>query len=157
MKQITTLNISRAASLLATADISQIESTADKYRIIRALRILKPIAHWFDDFREDAASKLRAADHESLMADFRLMQDEDRRIKDGSLAELSFSVQKINAITAYVRTYSRQVRECIDVEAFKPNDLDILPISEQSIMQLVEANDSWTTDDCAVIEELFCE
>jgi hypothetical protein len=45
-------------NLLNVAKLGALED-ADKFKVIKILRVLKPVATSFDDFREDAVKKLK--------------------------------------------------------------------------------------------------
>lgn len=154
MKTLKTDTILRAVTLLRESKLTNIESATDKYAIIKSLKAMKPVADAFEDFKSDALSKLRGADHDAMVKKFKQMQIEEMRIKKGEIKTYSLPVPEMLKVADYIKLYDKQVSDCISDEEKKPVDVDIRTISEDSIAQLIDSND-WSADDCLLIDELF--
>jgi hypothetical protein len=62
-----TLDVRNAFNLLNTAKLTKLES-AGKFKVIRAIRVLKQIATAFDEFQKDALERLKGDNHDEIAA-----------------------------------------------------------------------------------------
>lgn len=154
MKKIKTETILQAVNLLRNARLTNMESVEDKYTVIKNLKVMKHTADDFDEFREDMLNKLKAEDHKQMVDKFRKMQFEEMCIKKGVRKTFSLPAEDMLKVSEYIKNYDTQVENGLKPEAEKLVDVEITPLSDESIMQLISSND-WTGDNCILIDELF--
>lgn len=137
---VTVYNVLRAlnAAKLSTAD------KADLFGIIRATRVLKPVAEAQIDFERDAAERLKPEDFDALMEKRAkydtLTADEQREVADKLMA------------------YDKAFIECIKPEQDKEVEIDTLePLSEAALAGIAAASDNMPLSTLLLIEDICCK
>jgi hypothetical protein len=62
-----TIDIKNAYNLINTAKLTKLSST-DKFKVIKAIRVLKQIAIDFEEFQKDAMERLKGEEHDDIVA-----------------------------------------------------------------------------------------
>ncbi len=97
-----------------------------KFKVIRILRVLKPLAAAYDDFLKDASERLRPAGAEAIA----MKQERGEALTD--------------AERAAAEKYSRDVEACVSTELKRGNELSFEGLTEEELTGLAAANDGWT-------------
>lgn len=95
----------------------------DKFKVLKAMRVMKPIANNYQDFFRDATEKLKPEGLEEMQLK---IQEQKPLSKDEQRKWVKFN-QDINL--------------CLSEELKKEVEIEILPIEEESIDILVSAAD----------------
>ena len=66
MKKIATEKVLNVYNLINEAKISKMDD-ADKFKMIKIARALKPVATSFEDFKKDAGEKLKGENHDKMV------------------------------------------------------------------------------------------
>lgn len=143
--KVTTEKIVGAYSILADAKITKMED-ADKYKVIKMLRSLRGVALAFEEFRQDAVTRLRGEEHEKMVE----LADQWRR--EGEKTTLTEDERR--GVNMYFAEYNRKVEECLRDEADKENDLEFEVLTEEAFGKLVASND-WTVRQIMEVEEVL--
>lgn len=64
MKKLTTIQIAAVYSLINNGTLAKIEKGSDRYAVIKALRVMKPIAEEYETNRVEAIKRLREGHEE---------------------------------------------------------------------------------------------
>lgn len=147
MKTIKTIDCVVVNNLLSSASLGKMDAS-DKFAVIKTIKAIKPIVKAFEEFRDDAAEKLKGENHAEMQA----KANEWREKGD----KCSFSNDEKIAINKYFDKYAEDLKACIDEEVNKMNEVDIRTISEESFGCLLEANSNWSVEQILKIEEIMC-
>lgn len=148
MKTIKTIDCVVANNLLVSASLGKM-SAADKFNVIKSIKAIKPVVEAFEDFRNDAAEKLKGENHEEMQS-----KANEWRTKGDKCTLTDEEKVKINT---YFEAYAHDLKECIDEEVNKENELDIRTISEEAFGLLLEANENWNVEQIIKLQEMLCE
>lgn len=125
-KTLKTEAIVEVYNRLKSAKVSKMED-AEKFAVVKAMRVFRPIADGFAAFVDDAREKLRPENFEEIQ---HKIQHVD-----------TLSEEERNAVNAQVDAYARSINECILDEARKEVDLEFEPLSEEALSRLAASND----------------
>lgn len=148
MKTIKTIDCVVVNNLLVSASLGKMSAT-DKFNVIKTIKAIKPIVNAFEEFRTDAAEKLQGENHDEMQN-----KANEWRTK-GDKCTLT-DEEKIE-VNAYFENYAKELKECIDEEVNKDNELDIRTINDDAFGCLLEANEGWTVDQIMKIQDVICE
>lgn len=124
--KLTTDTIVAAATALMGAKLTKM-ANADKFAVINAMRVFRPVAEAFDKFKADAREKLKPENFEA-------MQEQAKRYDELTEAE------RVDFTVAY-NDYERAVKECVTDELRKEVEVDYQTISEEAFGALLDSND----------------
>lgn len=145
MKKITTEKILSVYNLINDAKLTKMDDE-DKFRMIKIIRVLKPVATNFEDFKKDASEKLKGENHEEMLEKAQKWQTEG---ENTTLTEN----ERIE-INKYFTDYNNKIVECLKEEAKKENELDYEPLGANAFGKFVASND-WTLGQITAIEEVI--
>lgn len=135
-----TIAITNVYAILNEAKLTKMED-ADKFKVIKALRVIKPIAKGYEDFVEDAKNKLKDEKYEDMS---NKAQDWNKANKGKKANELSQDdIDTLNDINSYFADYNKRIEECLKEEAEKEVEVEFEKLSEDAFCKLVSSND-WT-------------
>ena len=60
-----TIEITNIYAVLNEAKLTKMDD-ADKFKVIKVLRVIKPVAKGYEDFVEDVKNKLKGDDHDKM-------------------------------------------------------------------------------------------
>lgn len=144
MKKITTEKILSVYNLISDAKLTKMEDS-DKFKMIRMIRVLKPVVTNFEDFKKVASEKLKGENHDYMLEKAQQWQAEGEKT---TLAE----AERIE-INKYFNDYNNKIVECLKDEAMKENELDYEPLGADAFAKFVASND-WTLRQITAIEEV---
>lgn len=136
-----TREIAKAAAILAEARLTGMDD-ADKFTVIRALRVLKPIRQQYEDFVQDAAKRLRPEGFDRLEQMKREWNEQHKGQKYKDLTEEE--LLELNDINQQYNDYNSKVEDCIREESMAEHTLSYARLSDEALGKLMAANPEWT-------------
>lgn len=127
-----TIDIVKAYRIINDAKLTKMED-ADKFKVIKATRQLKPVAASFDEFVKEAQERLKPDGWDDMQKKARKWQE------DGDKSTLA--VEERREINRYFTDYNAKVEECVKEEAEKEHELTYERLSEEAFGKFVASND----------------
>ena len=153
-KKMKTEEVLKAYNVLSTAKYGKLDD-ADKIKVWKIARSMKPIAEKFREDSEDAQEKMKPNDDfdEQLMK----AQEYEREIRkpDCDASKLPMGAAQYLEFVDEFKAYQRLVNDTIKDFAEKEVELSFEPISEDVFGKLMASND-WTMDQVATLGEIIC-
>lgn len=152
IKRVKTEKVLGAFNVLNTAKYAKMDD-ADKIKVWKIARALKPIATKFDEDSKDAAEKLKP---EGFDDDLRKAQEYERVIKDkeADASKLEMGAAEYGEFIKKLKEMNKLVADALKEFANKEVDIDFEPISEDAFTKLMASND-WTMEQAVMIGELI--
>lgn len=125
----------RAAQVLAGAKLDK-TTKETKFAVIRLSAKLKRLLDEHDTLVKEAMERLRPADYEALAA---------KRPDDYTPEEQET-----------VRRYNDDIRECVEVELAKEIEFDVLPLTEEEVVAIMDSNPDMTAGHAVAIMDALC-
>jgi hypothetical protein len=141
-----TIELNNAYTLLNAAKLSKMEN-ADKYTVIKAIRVIKPIVTAYEDFVKDAQDRLKGEDHDVIIEKAQQWQREGEKT--------SLTIEERTAINEYLNDYNKRVMECVQTEAEKEHELAIEHLTEESFGKFMESNEAWEVKDILLLQDVL--
>lgn len=138
---MTTIDIVKAYNTLSEAKLSGM-ADQDKFTVIRAMRVMKPVKQQYDDFVQDAAKRLRPEGFDKLEQKAKTWNDQHRGKKYADLTPGERA--ELDDINAKYAEYNKQVEQCVEEEAKRDQPLCYTKLSEEALGKLMAANPEWT-------------
>ena len=151
-KKVKTEQVLGAFNVLNTAKYAKMDD-ADKIKVWKIARALKPIATKFDEDSKDAAEKLKP---EGFDDDLRKAQEYERVTKDkeADASKLEMGAAEYGEFIKKLKEMNKLVADALKEFANKEVDIDFEPISEDAFTKLMASND-WTMEQAVMIGELI--
>ena len=156
-KSIKTSEILAAYNVLNTAKYGSMED-ADKIKVWKITRTLKPIATKFDEDSKDAAEKMKPKYEGGFDETLQKAQEYERMIRDTKVdaKKLPLGAAEYDAFIKEFKSYNDLVTKAVEEFAKKEVTINIEPISEDSFGKLMGSND-WTFGQTTALSEIICE
>ena len=148
-KQIKTDALLKVFNVLNGAKYGKMDD-ADKIRVFKIVRKLKPIAEAFEDESKDAAEKLKFEGFDTLLE--KAKEYEAKVKKDDE--ELPMTAEEYNKFISDFKDYNKLVGEAIKEFAERENEFDFDGITEDAFNKLMNSND-WTFGQAAALEVII--
>ena len=148
-----TIEITNIYAVLNEAKLTKMDD-ADKFKVIKALRVIKPIAKGYEDFIEEAKNKLKADDHDKMTEKAQAWNNDNQGNKVGELTQEQ--IDELNTINKYFSDYNSRVEACVKEEAEKEVELTFDKLSEEAFGKLVASND-WTCGQIMALSDAVAE
>ncbi len=126
---------------------------ADKIKVWKIARALKPVADNFEDDSKDAAEKFKPegfADNLQKAQEFERITKE----KDFDASKLPMGVAEYNEFIKKLQDYNRLVGEAVKEFADKEVEIEFEPLSEDAFGKLMASNE-WTMEQTVEIGMLI--
>lgn len=153
-KKMKTEDVLKAYQVISTAKYSKLDD-ADKIKVWKIARSLKPVAEKFREDSEDAQQKMKPNDDfdEQLMK----AQEYEREIRkpDCDASKLPMGAAQYQEFVDEFKAYQRLVNDTIKDFAEKEVEVSFDPISEDAFGKLMASND-WTLEQVATLGEIIC-
>jgi hypothetical protein len=151
-RKVKTEKVLGAFNVLNTAKYAKMDD-ADKIKVWKIARALKPIATKFDEDSKDAAEKLKP---EGFDDDLRKAQEYERvtKDKDADASKLEMGAAEYGEFIKKLKEMNKLVADALKEFADKEVDIDFEPISEDAFTKLMASND-WTMEQAVMIGELI--
>ena len=127
-----TIDIVKAYRIINDAKLTKMED-ADKFKVIKATRQLKPVAASFDEFVKEAQERLKPEGWDDMQKKARQWQE------DGDKSALT--AEERREINRYFMNYNAKVEECVKDEAEKEPELTYERLSEEAFGKFIASND----------------
>ena len=152
IRKVKTEKVLGAFNVLNTAKYAKMDD-ADKIKVWKIARALKPIATKFDEDSKDAAEKLKP---EGFDDDLRKAQEYERVTKDkeADASKLEMGAAEYSEFIKKLKEMNKLVADALKEFANKEVDIDFEPISEDAFTKLMASND-WTMEQTVMIGELI--
>lgn len=151
--RITTEKVLNAYRIISGAKYTKMDD-ADKIKVWKIARALKPVATKFDDDSKDAAEKLKPsedfADNLQRAQEFERITNE----KDFDASKLPMGAAEYNEFIKKLQDYNRLVGEAVKEFADKEVEIEFEPLSEESFGKLMASNE-WTMEQTVEIGMLI--
>jgi hypothetical protein len=131
---------------LNTAKLNKMEN-ADKFTVIKALRVIKPIAKSHEEFVQDAAQRLKPATYD---ADLELAQKYEREGDKSGISQGEY-----NKALATIVAYRKDTADCIREQEEKEESLTIPSLTEEALGKFLESNPDLQVKDILLVQDLF--
>lgn len=141
-KSLSTQEIVECYDILQKAKMTKM-SAAEKYALLRANNVLKPIATAFHDFTNDATERLKPANWneiEQMSQNFGNLSTEDKIIVNIAYARLNAEVEK-----------------CTKPELEKVVEVELTTLNEEAFGHLLEANEDWEIKTAQSVQTVVAE
>lgn len=148
-----TIEITNIYAVLNEAKLTKMED-ADKFKVIKALRAIKPIAKGYEDFVEDAKNKLKGEDYDKMSEKAQAWNKDNQGKKVGELTQEE--IDNLNTINTYFAEYNKRVENCLKEEAEKEVELTFDKLNEDAFGKLVASND-WTCGQIMALSDVIAE
>ena len=153
-KTVKTEKVLGAYNVLNTAKYTKMDD-ADKIKVWKIARALKPVATKFDEDSKDAAEKLKP---EGFDDNLQKAQEYERvtKDKDADASKLEMGAAEYGEFIKELQKYNRLVGEAIKEFAEKEVELTFDALSEDAFGKLMAANE-WTMEQTGEIGMLIVE
>ena len=151
-KKVKTEKVLGAFNVLNTAKYAKMDD-ADKIKVWKIARALKPVATKFDEDSKDAAEKLKP---EGFDDNLQKAQEYERvtKDKDADASKLEMGAAEYGEFIKKLKEMNKLVADALKEFANKEVDIDFEPISEDAFTKLMASND-WTMEQTVMIGELI--
>ena len=151
-KTVKTEKVLGAYNVLNTAKYTKMDD-ADKIKVWKIARALKPVATKFDEDSKDAAEKLKP---EGFDDNLQKAQEYERvtKDKDADASKLEMGAAEYGEFIKKLKEMNKLVADALKEFANKEVDIDFEPISEDAFTKLMASND-WTMEQAVMIGELI--
>lgn len=145
--------ISEGYAVLKDAKISKLESK-DQFRVIKALRVLKPISETYNADIQDLEKKVTSCTAEELKENREKAQKHSEAIQNNSTEGLlsTKEIVDLNAFFQKVDKEMKALRKELDEENV---ELSYEKLSEDSFIKLTECNENLTVEQFALMYDLL--
>lgn len=145
-----TKDIVTATAALSDAKLTGMADT-DKFTVIRALRVLKPIRQQYEDFVRDASERLKPEGFDRLQERARKWNDQHKGKKMADLTDDERT--ELEDINTQYADYNKKVEQCVREEADRDQPLDFAKLTEEAFGKLLAANADWTAATILLLTE----
>lgn len=150
MKQtIKTEKVMRVYNILNSTKYAKLDD-ADKVKVWKIARQLKPVSTKFDEDSKDAAEKMKPYD--GFDDDLQKAQEYERLKGVNANMDIDEYQKFIAAFKSYQELVSKAVKEFADAEV----EVDFDPITEDAFSKLMASNE-WTLDQAVEIGDFITE
>ena len=154
--KITTEKVLNAYRIISGAKYTKMDD-ADKIKVWKIARALKPVADKFDDDSKDASEKFKP---EGFDENLRKAQEYERVIKDkdADASKLEMGAAEYGEFIKELQKYNKIVGDAIKEFADKEVELEFEKISEEAFGKLMASNDgAWDFGQALKLSEIICE
>lgn len=131
-------------ALLNGAKLTGMEAK-DKFRVIKVVLAMKPVAKGYEDYIADVREKLKPDDWQVKSEAAQRWQAEGDKC--------TLSMQERVALNEYFGRYSQEVNDCVRQEAESEVELSFEPLGEDALGKLLSANENWTVEQITLLQE----
>lgn len=140
---VKTEKVAKAYGILSTARFSKMED-ADKIKVWKIGRALKPVADKFKDESEDAAEKMKP---EGFDEKYQKAQEYERVMRDkgADASKPEMGAAEYSKFVTEVQSYNRLVADAVKEYAEKEVELEFEPLPDETFEKLMVSNE-WTLE-----------
>lgn len=133
--------------------------TQDKFKIIGACRVLKPLAKELEEASSDAVEKLRPEGYEEKFQKavaYERTMDANRNAAEEDQKELPITREEYDEIVALVVKFNNEAQEAVKKVADTVKEVDIDLLDNDGFGKLLEANADLTTANAVTLADFIC-
>lgn len=149
-----TIEIVNAYNALNGAKLAKMEDK-EKFTLIKAMKVLKPIKNDYEDFVKDAREKLKGDNHEDMVKRVEEWRTKHNDTKPGDFTPAE--LKELNEINTYFNDYNKKVEECVKEEADKEVTPEYARLTEDAFGRLLASNNDWDVEKSLMVSEVLCE
>lgn len=127
-----TKQIIEAYATLKSAKLTQM-SSEDKFKVIKIMRVLRPIATEWDEFVQTIDEKCKGENHDEIIKDAQQWQTEGEKT--------SIPLTRRIEINNYLNKYNKERQRMIEEEQNKEVAVTFDKLSEKAFEKFIESND----------------
>jgi hypothetical protein len=152
---IKTESVLNAYRVLSTAKYSKMDD-ADKIKVWKISRILKPIADKFDEDSKDAAERFKPS--EDFDERLQKAQEYERLVKnkDADMTKLPIGAAEYAKFLEEFTAYQRLVGDAVKDFASKEVELEFNALTEDAFAKLMSSTE-WNMEQVAMAGDIVCE
>lgn len=153
--KITTEKVLNAYRIISGAKYTKMDD-ADKIKVWKIARALKPVATKFDEDSKDAAEKMKPS--EDFADNLQKAQEFERitKEKDFDASKLPMGAAEYNEFIKKLQDYNRLVGDAVKEFADKEVVIEFEPLSEDAFGKLMASNE-WTMEQAVEIGMLIVQ
>ena len=148
-----TIEITNIYVVLNEAKLTKMDD-ADKFKVIKVLRVIKPVAKGYKDFVEEVKNKLKGDDNDKMIEKAQAWNKDNQGKKVNELTQEQ--IDELNTINTYFAEYNKRVESCLKEEAEKEVELTFDKLNEEAFGKLVASND-WTCGQIMALSDAVAE
>jgi hypothetical protein len=156
-KTIKTSEVLTAYNILNTAKYGSMED-ADKIKVWKITRALRPIATKFDEDSKDAAEKMKPKYEGGFDETLQKAQEYERTIHDTKVdaKKLPMGAAEYDAFIKVFKEYNKLVGKAIEDFAKKEVKIEFEPLTDEAFAKLMTSNE-WTMGQVVALSEIICK
>lgn len=153
-KKIKTSEILAAYNVLNSAKYGSMED-ADKIKVWKITRALKPIATKFDEDSKDAAEKMKPKDKD-FDEKLQKAQEYERKVRDSKTdaKDLPMGAAEYEAFIEKFKEYNKLVGKAVEDFANKEVKVSFEPLNDDAFGKLMASNE-WTMGQAVALSEII--
>lgn len=135
-----TIQVTNAYKAISPAKLTKMDD-ADKFKVIKAIRVMKPIATSFEDFVKDAHESLKDEDYPKMDERGKKWNEkygDGKKERSDIPAE---DLKELDVVNAYFADYRKKVDNCLKEEADKEHELSFDKLTEEAFGKFISSND----------------
>jgi hypothetical protein len=150
---LTTEKVLKAYNIIAQARYTKMDD-ADKVRLWKIARALKPVATKYDEDSKDAAEKLKPEGFDQKAMKWNETRDKSSAgIKDDlPMSQAEF----IDFLYHVINPYNENVNSALEELKGKEVELEFNALTEDAFVKLMSSNE-WNMEQVAMVGDIVCE
>ena len=142
-------------NVLNTAKYGKLDD-ADKIKVWKIARQMKPIATKFEEETKDAAEKMKPGEEFDEQLQKAQQYEVEIRKPDCDAEKLPMGAAEYQAFITEFKKYQKLVNDAVKEFADKEVELEFEPVSEEVFGKLMASND-WTMDQVTTLGDMICK
>lgn len=152
-KNLTRGSVMEAFNILNTANYKQLDD-ADKIRLWKIARVMKPIAKQLEENSRDAAEHLKP---EGFDMELEKAKEFEAKVQKGDTEKLPMTEDEhLKFIREVFQPFNDMVQKAVQDEVEKEVEIDFEPLTEEAFGKLMASND-WKIQQVMVLGNLIVE
>jgi hypothetical protein len=146
-------NVAQVFNILNAAKYSKLNDD-ERIALWKITRAMKPVALKLKDDIQDAAQHMKPSDDfDQRLA---LARQYEQAQRDGKEFD-KLSKEDYDAFIQEWKNYSKLVDTAVKEFADEEVEIDIEPITEETLSRLMASNDSWTMENAVIISDMIMQ
>lgn len=152
--KIETSKVVSAYNVLSTAKYGKLDD-ADKIKVWKIARALKPVATKFEEDNKDAAEKFKPEGFDEKLQDAREYERVSQTPNEDA-SNLKMGAAEYEKFISELKSYNKLVGDAVKEYSEKECNLSFEPISEDAFGKLMASNE-WTMEQVTTLGSLIVE
>lgn len=142
-------------NVLNTAKYAKLDD-ADKIKVWKIARQMKPISTKFEEETKDAAEKMKPGEDFDGQLQKAQQYEVEIRKPDCDAEKLPMGAAEYQAFITEFKKYQKLVNDAVKEYADKEVEIEFEPVSEDVFGKLMASND-WTVDQATTLGDFICQ